>query len=386
MGINKRILQGIFILAVGFCLQFFCALNGYSTTYTYRALIDVDNNVSTGGQVTIVQKGELPHQEQGIDYIVRVSFEDTTGMLYNIVIDRYNSSLSTFETIHADGSFYQKGRGDGFGGSDVVEFMASRSLLGNPTGVMRVIYHASISSGNDYTAAFLYNAGQGPQLVPTLNTWGMLSFLFLLGGAGIYVLRKKYSLRVLSFILMVMLGVGIAWAATIVIDGQVTDWAGIAPLVTDSMGDSSNDDRNEDIRAGYMTSDSVNFYFRMDVFGGRTVTVVFNVTVPASTDGTGRSVFITGFLSRLATGLPEWHPGWTTLTRVDATHWTITLTGPENILLEYKYTLGDWDHVEKDNACLEISNRQITLTYGATGTQTVNDTVANWRNVAPCGN
>ena len=34
----------------------------------------------------------------------------------------------------------------------------------------------------------------------------------------------------------------------------------------------------------------------------------------------------------------------------------------------------------------EIANRALTLSYGATGTQTVNDTVQNWRNVAPCGN
>jgi len=47
---------------------------------------------------------------------------------------------------------------------------------------------------------------------------------------------------------------------------------------------------------------------------------------------------------------------------------------------------GNWDYVEKDNACGEIANRQLTLSYGTTGTQTVNDTVQNWRNVAPCGN
>ena len=34
----------------------------------------------------------------------------------------------------------------------------------------------------------------------------------------------------------------------------------------------------------------------------------------------------------------------------------------------------------------EIANRQITLSYGASGAQNVNDTVLNWRNVAPCGN
>jgi hypothetical protein len=118
----------------------------------------------------------------------------------------------------------------------------------------------------------------------------------------------------------------------------------------------------------------------------RTVTLVFNVTVPASTDATGRSVYIAGFLDRLDGNLPQWDPGGVVLTRVDATHWTITLTGKEGTQIEYKYTLGDWDHVEKGASCDELANRQLMLSYGSTGTQAINDTVMNWRNVAPCGN
>jgi glycosidase len=118
----------------------------------------------------------------------------------------------------------------------------------------------------------------------------------------------------------------------------------------------------------------------------RTVHLTFNVTVPASTDGTGRSVHIAGFLDRLDGGYPQWDPGAVALTRVDTTHWTIAFTGKEGTQIEYKYTLGDWDHVEKDSVCGEIGNRLLTLTYGASGTQAVTDTVLNWRAVAPCGN
>ena len=118
----------------------------------------------------------------------------------------------------------------------------------------------------------------------------------------------------------------------------------------------------------------------------RTVTLVFNLTVPSTTDGTGRSVYIAGFLDRLDGNLPQWDPGGVVLTRVDSTQWTISLTGKEFTPIEYKYTLGAWDYVEKGSACEELSNRQLTLSYGSTGVQTVNDTVLNWRNVAPCGN
>ncbi len=118
----------------------------------------------------------------------------------------------------------------------------------------------------------------------------------------------------------------------------------------------------------------------------RTVTLVINLTVPTSTDGTGKLVYIAGFLDRLDGGLPQWNPGGVVLTRVDATTWTITLTGKESTQIEYKYTLGSWDYVEKDGTCSEVGNRQLTLAYGTTGTQNVNDTVLNWRNVSPCGN
>ncbi len=118
----------------------------------------------------------------------------------------------------------------------------------------------------------------------------------------------------------------------------------------------------------------------------RTVTITLNVTVPTSTDGTGKNVYIAGFLDRLDGGLPQWDPAGVSLTRIDATHWTITLTGKETTQIEYKYALGAWDFVEKDSACGEIANRTLTLSYGSNGIQMINDLVMNWRNVSPCGN
>jgi len=118
----------------------------------------------------------------------------------------------------------------------------------------------------------------------------------------------------------------------------------------------------------------------------RLVHVTFNVTVPATTDASGRAPHIAGTLSRLQGGLPDWDPGATALTRIDATHWQFVADGYEGTQLEYKYTLGDWDHVEKDGSCGEIANRTLTLVYGSSGNQTAGDTVQNWRNVAPCGN
>ena len=119
----------------------------------------------------------------------------------------------------------------------------------------------------------------------------------------------------------------------------------------------------------------------------RIVTLVFNVMVPDWTPN-DRSVHIAGMLSRLDGGYPDWNSSAVSLSPSGTNQWTITFTGLEGTLIEYKYTLGspDFFDVEKGAACDEITNRQVTLSYGATGTQTVNDTVLNWRNVAPCGN
>jgi hypothetical protein len=114
------------------------------------------------------------------------------------------------------------------------------------------------------------------------------------------------------------------------------------------------------------------------------VTVTFNVTVPATTESSGKPVHIAGTLAQLSGGLSDWEPEGARLTRVDANHWTITLRGKEGTQIEYKYTLGSWDNVEKGRNCDEIPNRQLTLRKASDAAQTVNDTVLNWRNIAPC--
>jgi 1,4-alpha-glucan branching enzyme len=109
----------------------------------------------------------------------------------------------------------------------------------------------------------------------------------------------------------------------------------------------------------------------------REVAVTFTVSVP---DGTPASdtVFIAG-------DFQDWDPGATPMTRVDATHWTITLPFTEGAPPQYKYTRGSWDAVEKDGGCAEIDNRTFEVTFGTDGTQAIDDTVAKWRDVDACG-
>lgn len=135
---------------------------------------------------------------------------------------------------------------------------------------------------------------------------------------------------------------------------------------------------------GPLTSDTTTAVVGMPT--ARPVEVTFNVTVPDQTAATGMSAYIAGELNLLDPTLLAWDPGAVVMTQVDAMHWTISFTAVEETIVQYKYTLGSWDFVEKSETCAEIANRMLTVAYGESGTQVVNDTVPNWRNVAPCGN
>jgi hypothetical protein len=116
----------------------------------------------------------------------------------------------------------------------------------------------------------------------------------------------------------------------------------------------------------------------------RTVTITFHVAVPTSTPPDAELI-ITGTLDHFDGDYPQWDPGAVALTKAGDYEWEITFTGPETRQVEYKYTLGSWDFVEKGAACDEISNRSIILDYGTDGTQGVSDAVANWNGIPPCG-
>ncbi len=109
----------------------------------------------------------------------------------------------------------------------------------------------------------------------------------------------------------------------------------------------------------------------------RFVTVTFNVTVPTFTPP-GDTICIPGDNARLMGS--TWTPSTLPMTKVDATHWTETVTVADGTHLQYKYTrCTSWNVVEWWGSITGTANRQLDINYGATGIQTVNDDVANWR-------
>jgi glycosidase/fibronectin type 3 domain-containing protein len=108
----------------------------------------------------------------------------------------------------------------------------------------------------------------------------------------------------------------------------------------------------------------------------RPVAVTFNATLPDTTPE-GEDIYMGGSFN-------GWNPAGTLMARSGLAA-SVTLPFYEGDSIEYKYTRGSWDYVEKGGACEEIANRTLTIVYGTDGTMTVDDTVLNWRNTAPCG-
>lgn len=75
---------------------------------------------------------------------------------------------------------------------------------------------------------------------------------------------KKVFVSSLLGVLLLASIIAFVEATTIIMDGDVADWAGVEPIVTDPLGDGKDD---EDILSCYVTNDGSNLYFRMDVAG-----------------------------------------------------------------------------------------------------------------------
>ena len=115
--------------------------------------------------------------------------------------------------------------------------------------------------------------------------------------------------------------------------------------------------------------------------GGGGTTEKLTVTVPVNTDASGQTVYLAGNLSVLGNGQADWASNGVAMTRVDATHWTATISSTASTTLAYKYDLGGtWGNVEETAACGYVNNRSTPVNGGS-----VADTVGDWTGPNTCG-
>ncbi len=103
----------------------------------------------------------------------------------------------------------------------------------------------------------------------------------------------------------------------------------------------------------------------------RLVDVTFTVRVPTGTPGT---IYIVGDQPVFG----PWNPGLHAMTQVDDVTWTTTVQILDGTTLNFKYTRGSWDTVESWGSIVALANRQVTIAYGAAGSQVVDNTATDW--------
>jgi hypothetical protein len=111
------------------------------------------------------------------------------------------------------------------------------------------------------------------------------------------------------------------------------------------------------------------------------VTVNITLTVPKSTSTIKQPVYLCGNLHQIDSKQPDWDPKGQKMKKVDDQHWTLTLKAPEKTVIEYKYTLGDWDHVEKGEHDRDIPNRRVVFEKAGSSPLVVEDRVQEWFNL-----
>jgi len=248
--------------------------------FVYKVVMDTDNNPATGCSF-VVQDANIPSQsmngfEHALEIFVATAFTPPKVVGMQLL---HCVSGSTFAlTATLDANTWPIGVNNGVAvpsapNADVVEGYVSRAAVGDPS-TMRIIIIAETAA--DATDVLLTSTGAAPGDAPPL----LLSFpaasapamsavglgilaVMLAGLPGVY-LRRRCRTEATAVLASIAVA-ATAWAATIVMDGQVADWTGVPRLGTDMLGDSSISHDAEDIVTAFATRDPSNLYFRIDI-------------------------------------------------------------------------------------------------------------------------
>jgi len=111
----------------------------------------------------------------------------------------------------------------------------------------------------------------------------------------------------------------------------------------------------------------------------RYVNLTFRLTTPFFTPA--GTIYIVGDNSDLFGAV--WDPGHTPMTQVGANTWEYQVQALDGTAAQYKYTRGDWNRVEWWGPIVSVNNRALAVDFGTTGTQLVDDSALNWRDLLP---
>jgi large repetitive protein len=247
------------VLLAVLCLLFAPA-GASAQTYTYSIYVDSDARASTG-----CSEGPVAGAE------VRLRVTASGGLTPQVQqVTRARCSGAVFGSDAVIAGSYPVGADNGTAGSDVIELADDLSQLisnGSPSLVYSIV--ATSSTGEDVLLTS-NGAPGGPPIalglpavaIPLLGIPALILMAVLLGMVGMRVARRRGLWRLTALLSLVS---GVALAANFVVDGQVGDWSGVAPLATDPSGDASSGESAIDLRAFFAAIENNRVFMRVDV-------------------------------------------------------------------------------------------------------------------------
>ncbi|MBX3672698.1 MAG: Ig-like domain-containing protein [Burkholderiales bacterium] len=231
-------------------------------------LLDTDNNVATG--CTVATPGG---PFAGVETVLTTQVTTTTspptiGAVTQQTCAAPPTTLSAAAPVSPGG--WSVGVGVGTGGNDVIETFVP---IGFAAGVVRVgfVYTDPVTGTDELvtttgtaggTPIIYAFAGSGGIAVPTLTDAGIFLLALLLCLTAARAMRRhKVPTTVVAAVFSVILAT--AAIAAVVLDGQVGDWTGIAPIANDPSGDAPP---GSDIASAFAKHEPAEnrIYFRVD--------------------------------------------------------------------------------------------------------------------------
>lgn len=227
--------------------------------HRFSTLLDTDFNSATGCTVPTAN-GPVQGVERVATTVVATSTVGAT--VTRLEMQTCNAGELGAPSVY-DAGGWNVGLGNGTAGTAVIETSIPLSSLPTSAVMRAVVASTNATAGRDATPAFAINVSAAPPAatpVP-LSPWLVLPLSLLLFGAAAWWHRRHPHQTGLVVFLLVVAGSGLVWAASVVRDGNVEDWLGVAPAVTDPSGDAPI---NADVVAVLYQQDAINLYLRID--------------------------------------------------------------------------------------------------------------------------
>lgn len=221
-------------------------------------LIDADGDPSSGCEATLAPGQSAP----GIEYRLDTRVAEVAAPTSVDTVHFSSCAGAAFSAPLLIGGGQPLGIDNGLNAADVIELAVSQALIPAVAGRPATILFVAVRDGEvDLTISAPVELPPAASAIPGLGGWGVM--LVALAVVALALRHPQLAGRVALVMFMVITSTGMLIAAGFVVDGQVGDWVGETPLVTDPESDTSTD--GIDIRAGFGAREAGQMFFRIDV-------------------------------------------------------------------------------------------------------------------------